>query len=60
MNAMLGAIVVVTDFEIPVPYDPCASAAMPISLIVVTLLSIQADSFRKSMKKTRMRLEIPI
>ena len=60
MNTMPGAIVVVTDFDLQVSYDPCASASMPLSSTVVTLSFTRADAFGKSMKKTRMRLEILI
>jgi hypothetical protein len=60
MNVMLGAIVVMTDFDLLVSYDPYASALTPLSLTVVILSFTRADAFRKSIKKTRIRLEILI
>jgi hypothetical protein len=60
MNAMPGAIVVMTYFDLPVSYNPCASASTRLSSTAVTLSFTRADAFGKSMKKTRMRLEILI
>jgi hypothetical protein len=60
MNAMPGAIVVMTDFDLPVSYDLCTSASTPLSSTAVTLSFTWGDAFGKSMKKTRMRLEILI
>ncbi len=60
MNAVPGAIVVITDFDLPVSYDPYASASTPLSSTAVTLSFTRANAFGKSIKKTRMRLEILI
>jgi hypothetical protein len=60
MNVMPGAIVVMTNFDLLVSYDPYASALTPLSSTAVILLFTRADAFGKSIKKTRMRLEILI
>lgn len=60
MNAMPGAIFVMVGFDLPVSYNTCASASMPLSSTAVALSFTRADAFEKSIKKTRMRLEIRI
>jgi hypothetical protein len=60
MNVILGVIVVITNFDLLVSYNLYVSTLIPLSLTIVILLFIRANAFGKSIKKTRMRLEILI
>jgi hypothetical protein len=60
INVILGIIIIITNFNLLVLYNIYIFALILFSLIIVILLFIWANVFRKSIKKTRIRLEILI